>query len=94
MLKMMTTKHMLSYQTFVSICCNTIYTLLSTLCVVNIHSAVENYEFDDNDEIQYLDEQQEESVSLSEISPSHYLRHQHGGTIVYANKNLNEEAKL
>ena len=70
------------------------YTLPSIICIVNVHTDVEYYKFDENDEIQYLDEQQEDSVSLSDMTPSYYLRHQQSGGIIYANRNLNEEAKL
>ena len=94
MLKMTTTKHTLSYQIFVSVHNNSICTLPSTLCIVNVRADVENYEFDEDDKIRYLDEQQQNSVSLSDINPSCYLRHQHSGGIIYANRNLNEEAKL
>ena len=49
--------------------------------------------FDENDEIQCLDEEQQESTSLSDIDPSDYLKQQSAG-IVYANRNPIEETKL
>ena len=67
--------------------------LLLTICVVNVRSVVENYMFDENDEIQCMDEEQQESASLSDIDPSHYLKQQSAG-IVYANRNPIEETKL
>ena len=68
--------------------------LSSTCCVVNVRTIAENYDFDEYDEIQYLDEQQGESDSLSDITPSHYLRHQQSAGIIIANKIPIEETKL
>ena len=69
-------------------------TLSSTLCAVNVRMVAENYEFDENDEIQGINEQQQENTSLPDIDPSHYLRHQQSAGIVYANTTSNEETKL
>ena len=41
-----------------------------------------------------MDEQQEESTSLSDIDPSHYLKHQQSAGIVYVNTASDEETKL
>ena len=49
---------------------------------------------DENDEIQGMDEQEQEISSLSDIDPSHYLRHQQSAGIVYANTASNEETKV
>ena len=49
---------------------------------------------DENDEIQGMDEQEQEIFSLSDIDPSHYLRHQQSAGIVYANTASNEETKV
>ena len=41
-----------------------------------------------------MDEQQDESDSLSDITPSHYLRHQQSAGIIITNKMANEETEL
>ena len=41
-----------------------------------------------------MNEQQEESDSLSDITPSDYLRHQQSVGTIIANKIPNEETKL
>ena len=41
-----------------------------------------------------MDEKQEESDSVSDITPSHYLRHQSGAGIIIANKIPDEETGL
>ena len=69
-------------------------TLSSTLCVANVKTGVENYMFDENDEIQGMDKQEQEISSLYDTDPSHYLRHQQSAGIIYANKASNEETKL
>lgn len=61
---------------------------------VNIRTVVENFAFDEYDEIQYMNEQQQECNSLSDITPSHYLRHQQSEGTVFANKIPNEETKV
>ena len=61
--------------------------------IVNFRTVVEKSTFDEYDEIQHMDEQQQESASLSsDITPSNYLRHQQNAGIIYANPN--EETKL
>ena len=59
-------------------------TLSSTLCVVNVRTVVENC-IDENDEIQGMDEQEQEIISLSNIDSSHYMKHQQSAGIVYTN---------
>ena len=61
--------------------------------IVNFRTVAENSTFDEYDEIQHMDEQQQESASLSsDITPSNYLRHQQSAGIIYANPNV--ETKL
>ena len=80
---------------FVSICIATQHkTLQCAVCVVNVRVVAENFAFDENDEIQGMDEQQQENTSLSDTDPSHYLRHQQSAGIIYANTASNEETKL
>ena len=66
--------------------------MLFTIYTVNIHTG---YEFDENDVIQCTNVEQQETTSLSDFTPSNYLRHQQSG-IIYPNQNpiTNEEAKL
>ena len=59
-------------------------TLSSTLCVVTVRTVVENC-IEENDEIQGMDEQEQEIISLSNIDSSHYLKHQQSAGIVYTN---------
>ena len=61
-----------------------------TICVVNVRTTAENFEFDEYDEMQYMDEEQQESTSLSDFTPSHYLRHQQSAGIISPNKIPNE----
>ena len=56
------------------------YNIIS-VCVVDVRTVVENYEVDENDKIYHVDRQQQETTSLSDITPSHYLKHQ---GIIYA----------
>ena len=77
-----------------SICNNAEYNIIVYYFTVNVRTVVENYEFDEYDEIQYMNEQQQEGASLSDITPSHYLRHQQSGGTIFANKIPNEETKL
>ena len=62
--------------------------------VVNFRTVAENSTFDEYDDIQHMDEQQQESASLSDITPSNYLRHQQSAGIIYANEIPIEETKL
>ena len=62
--------------------------------VVNFRTVAENSTFDEYDDIQRMDEQQHESASLSDITPSNYLRHQQSSGIIYANEIPVEETKL
>ena len=71
-----------------------IITLLFTIYVVNIHTGVDKYEFDENDEIQYTNVEQQEATSLSDFTPMNYLRHQQSTGIIYPSKIPNEETKL
>ena len=82
------------HQIFVSICNNVVYNIIVYSFTVNVRSVVENFAFDEYDEIQYMNEQQQECDSLSDITPSHYLRVQQSGGIIFANKIPNEETKL
>ena len=70
------------------------YNIIVYSFTVNVRSVVENFAFDEYDEIQYINEQQQECDSLSDITPSHYLRLQQSGEIIFANKIPNEETKL
>ena len=65
------------------------YNVIS-VCVVNVCSVVEDYEFDENDKIHHVSGQQE-TASLSDTTPSQYLKHQ---GIVYANRISKEETEL
>lgn len=69
--------------------------MLFSLCVVNIHCDAEYYNFDEFDEIKQTNGQLQESISLSDTDPSHYLKHQQNPDIIYANRNsTTEETKL
>ena len=57
---------------------------------VNIHTG---YEFDENDVIQCTIMEQQETISLSDFTPSNYLRHQQSVGIINPNP-ATEEAKL
>ena len=65
--------------------------LFAIICVVNARTVVEDYEFDEYNEIQCVDAQQQESSSLSDFSPSYYLKHQQ---TIYSNKTANEDTAL
>ena len=69
-------------------------TLLFAIYVVNVRTGVENFEFDENDEIQYTNAEEQETTSLSDFTPSNYLRHQQYAGVIYPNKIPNEETKL
>ena len=71
-----------------------VITLLFTIYVVNVRTGVENFEFDENDEIQYTNVEQQEATSLSDFTPSSYLRHQQSAGIIYPSNIPNEETKL
>ena len=60
-------------------------------CAVNIHNVAD---FDENDEIQYMDKHRQVCTSISELSPSHYLRHQQNTEIVFSNIISDEETEL
>ena len=61
------------------------------ICVVNVRTVVDDYEFDKNDKIHRVSGRQQETPSLSDTTRSHYLKHQR---IVYANRISKEETKL
>ena len=65
-----------------------------TIFVVNVRTTAENFEFDEYDEMQHMDKEQQESTSLSDFTPSHYLRHQQSAGIIYTNEIPNEETKI
>ena len=62
-----------------------------SVCVVNVRSVAEDYEFGEYDKIHHVNEKQQETASLPDTTPSHYLNHQ---GIVYANTISKEETKL
>ena len=64
---------------------------MSNLCIVNVRTVVENYMFDEFDEIQGMDEQQQENISISDIDPSHYMKRRQSAGIFHANKTPNQE---
>ena len=61
--------------------------------IVNVRTGVDNFEFDENDEIQYTNVEQQEATSLSDFAPN-YLKHQQSAVIIYPSKIPNEETKL
>ena len=66
------------------------------MCIYIVNAyIVENFIFDEYDEIQHMDDvQQQESDVLSKYTPSDYLRKQQN-TRVYSNRQLlSEETKL
>ena len=87
--------HRLSHQMFVSIriTCRQLKTILfAIICVVNAYTVVEDYKFDEYDEIQCVDMQRQETSSLSDISPSsEYLKHQQ---TIYRNTITDEDTVL
>ena len=61
---------------------------------VNVCVGVDNYVFDEYDEIQFVGAEQQESTSQSDFTASQYLRHQQSAGIIYPSKVSDEEAKL
>ena len=61
-----------------------------SVCVVNVHSVAEDYEFGEYDKIHHVNEKQQETTLLPDTTPSHYLNHR----VVYANTISKEETKL
>ena len=92
-MKEILTNHKLSHQIFVSsFVIIIIKHLLLLAYVVNVRTGVENYCFDEYDEIQEADVQQQESTSLFDYAPAlNYLKYQQGLGITYANPNADEE---
>ena len=68
--------------------------MLFAIYVVNVRTGVENFEFDENDEIQYTNAEEQETTSLSDFSPSNYLRRQQNAVVIYPNEIPNEETKV
>ena len=66
-------------------------TYLLCTCAVNINSVAE---FDENDEIQHMDMHRQVCTSISELSPSHYLRLQQNTEITFSNIISDEETEL
>ena len=62
--------------------------------IVNVRTGVDNFEFDENDEIQYTNVEQQEATSLSDFAPSNYLKYQQSAGIISPSKIPNEETKL
>ena len=62
-----------------------------SVCVVNVRSVAKDHEFGEYDKIHHVNGKQQETSSLPDTTPSHYLSHQ---GIVYANTISKEETEL